>query len=102
MKYRVLPRFEKDYRRLTAEEKKQFRAALTDFIAACREYEKQPGHYIWPRHLRVEKLVGTSIMAMTWSFSGPDGRATFQFESVGDELLVIWRRVGRHAIYREP
>lgn len=102
MKYRVLPRFEKDYRRLNADEKKQFRSALSDFIAACREYEKRPEHYIWPRHLRVEKLTGSPVMAMTWSFSGPDGRATFQFESVDGELMITWRRVGRHAIYREP
>jgi hypothetical protein len=57
---------------------------------------------VWPKSLRVERLTGSGIMAMTWSFSGPDGRATFEFVTVENEQIVVWRRVGRHSIYREP
>ena len=44
---------------------------------------------------------------MTWSFSGPDGRATWEWTSVTDadgedEPAVRWRRVGNHDILREP
>lgn len=102
MKYRVLPRFEADYRKLSATEREMFREALTIFIEACGAYEQQPDRFVWPKRLRVEKLSGTPIMAMTWSLAGPDGRATFQFDTLDGEMLVVWRRVGRHAIYREP
>lgn len=102
MKYRVLPTFQADYHRLSPEEKRAFRDALARFIAAAREYEKDPVGFRWPASLRVEKLVGQGVMAMTWSFSGPDGRATFQIDQTGGEVVVVWRRVGRHSIYREP
>jgi hypothetical protein len=39
---------------------------------------------------------------MTWSFSGPDGRATFEFVRIQDTLGVRWRRIGSHAIFKEP
>lgn len=102
MKYRRLPRFDADYRRLSLSEREKFRQALAVFIEASKAYEADPVHFVWPKSLRIEKLTGTGVMAMTWSFSGPDGRATFQFETVGKDLFVVWRRVGRHKIYREP
>lgn len=102
MKYRVLPRFEADYKNLTAAERRVFKQALAAFISAGREYEKKPEGYVWPKSLRVERLQGAPIMALTWSFSGPDGRATFQLETVDSELWVTWRRVRRHNIYAEP
>lgn len=102
MKYRALPRFLTDYRKLSASEKARFRDAFARFINACKEYEDNPQHYVWPASLRIEKLAGTGIMAMTGSFSGPDGRATFQFETVEGEMFVLWRRVGRHSVYAEP
>jgi hypothetical protein len=43
-----------------------------------------------------------SIWEMTWSFSGPDGRATFEFVSIDGELAIRWRRIGGHRIFREP
>ena len=102
MKYRVLPRFEADSTKLTAAERRVFKKAWAAFISAGREYEKKRDGYVWPKSLRVERLKGTPVMAMTWSFSGPDGRATFQLETVDGELWVTWRRVGRHGIYFQP
>ena len=102
MKFRVLPQFSSDFSRLSREEKQAFTRALRVFIASCREYERSPDHYVWPRSLLVERLAGTRVMAMTWSYSEPDGRATFTIDTVDGELMVTWRRVGRHSIYREP
>lgn len=102
MKYRTLPRFEADYRRLSSPERSKFHEALREFIEASRDYESSPEHFVWPKSLRVERLTNSGVMAMTWSFSGPDGRATFQFETVDGEMFVVWRRVGRHDIYRQP
>jgi hypothetical protein len=48
---------------------------------------------------------------MTWSFAGPDGRATWEWtevEVVDDMGAVVrvpavrWRRIGSHAIFRTP
>lgn len=39
---------------------------------------------------------------LTWSFAGPDGRATFEFFAVDGETAIRWRRVGRHDIFRNP
>ena len=102
MKYRRLPRFDSDYRKLSEPEREKFRAALGVFIEASKSYESHPENFVWPQSLRIEKLTGTGVMAMTWSFSGPDGRATFQFETVDGVMFVVWRRVGRHSIYQKP
>jgi len=42
------------------------------------------------------------IWEMTWSFSGPDGRATFALITVDGEVVLRWRRIGGHAIFRRP
>ena len=42
------------------------------------------------------------VWEMTWSFAGPDGRATFEWISIDGELAVRWRRIGRHEIFRQP
>jgi hypothetical protein len=48
-------------------------------------------------------MVGTkAILEMTWSFAGPDGRATFQFINVQGEVRILWRRIGGHEIFRNP
>jgi hypothetical protein len=48
-------------------------------------------------------LKETSIYSVTWSFSSPDGRATFHVEKADDgEPLLVWRRIGNHDIYEKP
>jgi hypothetical protein len=39
---------------------------------------------------------------MTWSFAGPDGRATFEYIDIGGDLGIRWRRIGGHAIFDKP
>lgn len=103
MKYKRLPQFDADYSRLSSQERSKFKDALRTFIEACREYEANPSSYSWPAALRFERLTSTKrVCAITWSFSGPDGRATFHFETVDGEMFIVWRRVGRHSIYQKP
>lgn len=50
----------------------------------------------------VKKVQGVrDVWEMRWA---PDGRATWQYgpELVPGEAHVIWRRVGTHAIFRQP
>ena len=39
---------------------------------------------------------------MTWSFAGPDGRATFEFVQIDGSLGVQWRRIGGHSVLKSP
>jgi hypothetical protein len=38
---------------------------------------------------------------MSWA---PDGRATFEYgeQMIAGEAHVIWRRIGRHDVFRAP
>lgn len=57
----------------------------------------------WPASLRVKAVRGApAVWEMTWSFSGPDGRATFDLIEVDGEPAIRWRRVGGHEIFERP
>lgn len=103
MKFQTLPIFTREYNKLSLEERTKFRETLAVFIAACKELEQGSSTFVWPASLRFEKLIGyDDIFAITWSFKRPDGRATFQLRREAGEVWIIWRRVGRHAIYDAP
>lgn len=102
MKFVVLASFEADYRRLSANERTLFRAALRTFALGCERYATDPTT-AWPASLRVKAVQSApGIWEMTWSFSGPDGRATFEWVQIDGALGVRWRRIGGHAIFRRP
>ena len=102
MKFEVTQSFEADYRRLSPGEASLFRAALGTFVAACDRYAADPAAK-WPASLRVRDVEGApGIWEMTWSFSGPDGRDTFEFVQIEGSLGVRWRRIGDHSIFARP
>ena len=52
--------------------------------------------------LRVKGIQGAAgIFEMTWA---ADGRATFEYgsEVTEGETHVVWRRVGTHAVFKQP
>lgn len=100
MKYDTAHEFDGDFKRLTGREKRLFLEAVRKMIEACkREPDRIPQ---WPAELRINRLTDRpGIYEMTWSFAGPDGRATFEIVSDDDgQPVVRWRRVGDHKIYR--
>ncbi|MGI8426675.1 MAG: hypothetical protein ACR2M4_08805 [Actinomycetota bacterium] len=103
MKFERTPQFDADVRRLSQSEFELFRrVVLDDFAPACDRFQQDPAQ-AWPGSLRVKSITGTNgILEMTWSFAGPDGRATFQFVTVEGEPRVRWRRVGSHKIFGDP
>ena len=102
MKFRTNPSFDRDYKRLTPENRRAFRRVLPAFSAACDTYATQPGS-TWPAALRTRPMTGTAgIWEMTWSFASPDGRATFEFVTVDGELWCQWRRIGDHDVFTNP
>lgn len=102
MKYAVLGSFQADYKRLSSSEQDLFRRALRDFIEACDRHALDPSA-AWPASLRVKDVENApGVLEMTWSFSGPDGRATFEWIQIDGRLAVRWRRIGGHVVFRKP
>jgi hypothetical protein len=103
VRYEVTPAFEGDWDRLTEAERATFRAVIHDrFHPACERRLADPSAP-WPRSLRVRAVVGApGIWEMTWSFAGPDGRATFEWVVLNREPGIRWRRIGGHEVFGSP
>lgn len=102
MKYTYDDRFLTEFLRLSSHERALFLAAVAAMNAAyaARGARARPS---WPAHLRVRPMKGhKGIYEMTWSFTGPDGRATFSLTDADGEPVIAWRRIGSHAVYRDP
>jgi len=91
--FRWLPRFGADFDRLTPAQQRAFLVAVAQFVEDLRG-----GQF----RLRVKGVQGaTGVFEMTWE---DDGRATFQY---GQPVLkgdphVVWRRIGKHEIFKQP
>jgi hypothetical protein len=107
LRFEVTRSFESDYKKLSDAEKRLFREAVRKFNKACDAGLARGGRPRWPKALRVKDVEGApGIWEMTWSFSGPDGRATWEWASAdidGETVPVVrWRRIGGHSIFRDP
>jgi hypothetical protein len=100
--------FKADYRRLSEDEREMFRSAARAFNVASDRFVGTKDPASWPADLRVKAVVNApGIFEMTWRFSGPDGRATWEWATVADQdgrswPAVRWRRLGYHGVFREP
>jgi hypothetical protein len=92
VKYVVLDSFRADYRRLSPGEQALFRKALPEFVAACERFAAEAS-IARPASRRVNRFGAPGIWEMTWSFSGPDGRATAN-RSGSRAASDRWRRIG--------
>jgi hypothetical protein len=102
MKYQRSETFIADYHRLSQTERDLFTDAVRRINQALRSRGDQALPH-WPASLRVKSVRGVpGVLEMTWSYSGPDGRATFEIIEIDDEPAIRWRRIGGHDIFREP
>jgi hypothetical protein len=103
LRFQITPAFEGDWRRLSQDERATFqRVVRDDFHPACERRRVDPTA-AWPKRLRVKDVEGAAgIWEMTWSFSGPDGRATFEWVQIAGEPGIRWRRIGGHAVLGSP
>ncbi len=103
MRFQTSPAFAADWAHLTRQERELFRRVIRErFHPACERYRDDPSSP-WPSGLRVRDIEGArGIWEVTWSFAGPDGRATFEWVRLDGELAVRWRRIGGHEVFREP
>jgi hypothetical protein len=91
--FETLPRFERDWKSLSAQQKAAFRKIITeayvpDLAAPDRPF--RPG-------FRVKGVTAhPGVFEMTWD---NDGRATFSYreEQIAGQAHVVWRRIGTHA-----
>jgi hypothetical protein len=102
VKFEVTQSFLGDQARLSDSEFALVRKRLPDFVAACDRYAADPSTR-WPAGLRVKDVENApGILEITFNFSGPYLRTTFEWTKVNGELAVRWRRIGGHAIFRNP
>jgi hypothetical protein len=100
--------FKTDYRRLSEVNKELFRQAAREVNEACDRFIVLNDQSAWPAKLRVKSVTNApGVFEMTRSFSGPDGRATWEWTTVTDSKgvqhpAVRWRRLGDHKIFRSP
>lgn len=94
-KYVRTQRCIRDYADLSSDERKLFKDALRAFLADLpkRQFRKS---------LRVRGVEGADgVFEMTWERD--NGRATFQYGDIAKgEPDIIWRRIGGHAIFKDP
>lgn len=106
MRFERADSFVSDYRRLSADERARFKAAVRHFHDAAVAIASGASS-AWPASLRVKGVQhAPGVFEMTWSFSGPDGRATFEWITIpgpnGPERGIRWRRIGGHDVFRRP
>ena len=102
MRFQRAAAFEADFRRLPKRDQARFRkVAIEEFSPACDAFRADPS-IGFPDRLRVKPIVGArGLFEMTWSFSGPDGRATFEWIDLDGEAAIRWRRIGSHKIFAD-
>lgn len=103
MKLAYADAFKRDYKCLPREHQALVAKSLKPFMVGAGRHAAT-GNGMWAAKLRVHAMKGHSgIWEMTWSHSSPDGRATWQWDTASDgSRQVLFRRVGNHAIYKNP
>lgn len=102
MKFERTESFRRDCRRLGPQLEEFKRVVMGDFAPALERYVSNPGQG-WPPSLRVKGVTGApGVWEMTWSFTDPDGRATWEWIKIDGEAGIRWRRVGDHSIFANP
>ena len=106
MRFELTEPFRADFKRLTPEHQVLFREVVSKFHDAAEAIASGRSNR-WPAGLRVKSVQGApGVFELTWSFSGPDGRATWEWATIdgpsGPERGVRWRRLGGHGIFRDP
>lgn len=103
MKFEQTESFKRDCRRLSPAELDEFkRVVAEEFAPALERFVTDPGQG-FPHRLRVKGVTGAhGVWEMTWSFTDPDGRATWQWVKIDGEPGILWRRVGSHSIFTSP
>jgi len=88
--FELTPRFERDWRKLTAQQGNAFRKTVREAFIPDLDTPDQP----FRPGLRITGVTAhPGVAEMTWA---PDGRATFSYgeERIAGKAHVIWRPIG--------
>ena len=95
MKYRTTAGFDAALAKLPREHRKLFTEAVRSHLIAALAAGAHRGTAPW----RIYKI--GEVYSLTWSFSGPDGRALFGISPDSDgQPLLTWLAIGYHDIYQ--
>lgn len=99
MRYRTTAGFDSALAKLPQEHREPFTEAVRSHLIPALAAGAHRGTAPWPTRLRIHKI--GEVYSLTWSFSGPDGRALFSIspDSSGEPVLT-WLAIGYHDIYQ--
>jgi len=98
VRYRTTAGFDTALAKLPREHGRLFADAVRGHLIPALAAGAHRGEAPWPKRLRIHKI--GEVYSLTWSFSGPDGRALFAIGPDTDgEPLLTWLAVGYHDIY---
>lgn len=102
MRYQKTAAFDADFRRLPKRDRATFLKVVREQFNPARDAFRATPSTPFPDRLRVKSVTAApGLFEMTWSFSGPDGRATFEWIDLDGEPAIRWRRIGGHRILGE-
>jgi hypothetical protein len=99
VRYRTTAGFDTALAKLPREHRQLFAGAVRDHLIPALAAGAHRGEAPWPKRLRIHKI--GEVYSLTWSFSGPDGRALLAIGPDADgEPPLTWLAVGYHDIYQ--
>jgi hypothetical protein len=99
VKYYTTAGFDGAHAKLPQEHRQLFMAAVRGYLIPALAEGAHRGDAPWPKRLRIHKI--GEVYSLTWSFSGPDGRALFTIGLDADgEPALTWLAIGDHDIYQ--
>jgi hypothetical protein len=96
--YQITSGFDSALAKLPREHRQLFVDAMRSHFVPALAAGAHRGDVPWPKRLRIPKIA--EMYSLTWSFSGPDGRALFAIRPDADgEPIVTCLAIGYHDIY---
>ena len=104
MRFERTASFKADWKRLDNGERGVVRSQITAFNLAADDVADNSGDKSrWPTALRIHDIENAKgVWSVTFKFSGPDIRATFEWGHDSEGPKIVWRRISGHKIYRNP
>jgi hypothetical protein len=99
LRYQTTAGYDGALAKLPREHRQLFIDAVRGYLIPALAGGAHRGDAPWPKRLRIHKI--GEVYSLTWSFSGPDGRALFAIGLAADgEPLLTWLAIGYHDIYQ--
>jgi hypothetical protein len=99
VRYRTTAGFDTALAKMPREHRKLFIDAVRTYLIPALAAGAHRGATGWPTRLRIHRI--GEVYSLTWSFSGPDGRALFSISpDIDGEPLLTWLAVGDHDVYQ--